>query len=237
VALHPLDGVEARPQRRFLDMPALFLVLGLAAVVAIAAASGHAKKAGPATQKASPPTGTVELDHGMPDAVVRQVLSALSHDTSGAHLEELAHQLEARYPLSARELRAKAATIHAATTAQTMSTVGHAAAPELPAASHSTTPMLASRSTDNHELQAANVLQAAMRALVEEPDPVVLDGFAESIRTLYPTAATLLLARAHALRTASAPAHAALSTAATDPNGELAPHENAPAHAAMEKHS
>jgi hypothetical protein len=220
-------------------MPALFLVLGLAAVVAIAAASGHSKKAAPAAQRASPPIGTVELDHGMPDAVVRQVLSALAHNTSGASLEELAHQLESKYPLSARELRAKAATLHAPPAVQAPATASHTSAPDPTAASHAVTPNLAhAPEADAHELQAASVLQAAMRALVEEPDPVVLDGFAESIRTLYPTAATLLLARAHALRTATTSAHAKPATAAavfgvttmpaaTHPSAAPASHENA----------
>jgi hypothetical protein len=43
-----------------------------------------------------------------------------------------------------------------------------------------------------------------MRALVEETDPVVLDGFAESIRAPYPTAADILASRAHALRASAA---------------------------------
>jgi len=42
-----------------------------------------------------------------------------------------------------------------------------------------------------------------MRALVEETDPVVLDGFAESIRMPYPAAAEILAGRAQALRDSS----------------------------------
>ena len=230
-------------------MPALFLVLGLAAVVAIAAASGHSKKAAAPPPRASPPVGTVVLDRGMPEAVVQQVLSALAHETSSVPLERLAHQLESKYPLSARELRAKAATLHAPEPAQAAPAETRTPAPERAAAPHAATPELAHPpAADTHELQAANVLQAAMRALVEEPDPVVLDGFAESIRTLYPTAATLLLARAHALRTSAAAAHAqtptatappgaATTAAATHPSGVPAPHENAAPPAAMESHS
>jgi hypothetical protein len=43
-----------------------------------------------------------------------------------------------------------------------------------------------------------------MRALVEETDPVVLEGFAESIRALYPTAADILARCAHTLRSPAA---------------------------------
>jgi len=193
------------------NMPALMLLIGLAAVVAIAAVSGHHKKAAPAAPGTPAAAVTVELDRAMPQAVVEQVLSALAHDTSSAHLEELAQRLEPKYPLSAGQLRGKAARLKAA-----------GAPPPLLAASPQAeqpgaVPAATQPSVDASDLQAATVLQAAMRAMVEESDPVVLEGFAESIRTLYPTAATLLLARAHAVRMAAAP------PAAAPPAGTAAP--------------
>jgi hypothetical protein len=225
-------------------MPALFLLLGLAAVVAIAARSGHSKKSTPSAAISSPPAGTVELDRGMPELIVRQVLSALAGDTNRTHLEEIAHHLEPRYPLAAGELRAKAALLRTATAAEV--TPAHFATPPVAAAPTMETPAPAHSATV-HELQAANVLQAAMRALVEESDPVVLEGFAESIRTLYPTAATLLLARAHALRVATAPAaHASLQAAgppkpavatATHTDESAAPSAGASPPSPMESHA
>jgi nucleoid-associated protein YgaU len=50
---------------------------------------------------------------------------------------------------------------------------------------------------------AALILQAAMKAYAEESDPVSLEGFAESIRAKYPTAAILLVGRAHEFRAAA----------------------------------
>jgi hypothetical protein len=43
-----------------------------------------------------------------------------------------------------------------------------------------------------------------MRALVEETDPVVLEGFADSIQGPYPAAAEILATRAQTLRTSPA---------------------------------
>jgi hypothetical protein len=256
-------------------MPVLFVLIGLAAVVAIAA-SGHSKKPSPPLRTAAPSApaadGAVELDRAMPDVIVGQVLSALAHERSAAHLEALAHGLEAHYPLSASVLRARAATLHphdlterrteSHSPAPAPASLAHAeppapqvpvaSAPEppmpppaaasppeetrlevpLPPAQPSPAPVAPSHTPAGaHELEAATVLQAAMRALVEELDPVVLEGFAESIRSPYGTAAALLLARAHALRMAAqhpirgiappsratppaAPAHAAASAPA-----------------------
>lgn len=229
-------------------MPALLLLLGLAAVVAIAAATGHPKKALPAAQGSPPQAGTVELDRGMPQSVVQQVLFALTHDASSTHLEELAHGLEAKYPLSAGELRAKAALLHAAGTVQTLPAVAHAPAPLLSAAPHALAPTPAHSPADGHELQAATVLQAAMRALVEESDPVVLEGFADSIRTLYPTAATLLLDRAHSLRApagqtisptgpVSTPAVVTATPGTSDASAAAAPRPNAMPPPSTESHA
>ena len=271
-------------------MPALLVLIGLAAAV-VFAASGHSKKPPPhgSTDDAPLPEGAVELDRAMPSAVVDQVLAALAHDKSAAHLETLAHNLSAHYPLSATALRERAATLHgpspteprqeshvpaplpspsppvhaeppvahapvasapmvapepplpapAPTLTQTEATLAETAPPSPAPVAHAQPP------TAILELQAATVLQAAMRALVEEADPVVLEGFAESIRTPYPTAATLLLARAHAMRGAVPhPAHDQPGTsggAAAAPPAAAAIHASAtaqgPAPSPMESHA
>jgi hypothetical protein len=183
---------------------------------------------------------TVELDPGMPPDVVHQVLTALAHESNLARLEGLAHELEGRYPLSAVALRARAAA---------MRDVGAPGAPaELPPhvqalGMPSAVPPAHPGTSDPHppapthiahvppppqkELHAAAILQAAMRALVEEPDPVVLDGFAESIQQPYPVAASLLAQRAHALRAAAhAPPPAAPAAPGTSPTPPQPPQEN-----------
>jgi hypothetical protein len=182
-------------------MPALFIVLGIAVVVFIAAA-GHHKH--PAHREAPAPAGlVVELDRGMPPSVVAQVLTALGGESEPARLDDLGSSIGAYYPLAASELHAKAMTLRG----------GSAAAPiALPATTPPALPAHAEAleqqpvpvdASPSRQLDAAAVLQAAMRALVEETDAVVLDGFAESIRAPYPTAAEILSARAQALRASS----------------------------------
>jgi hypothetical protein len=226
-------------------MPVLLLAFGLA--VAIALAAGHHRKPPP---KLPPPqpvvdeAGTVELDHGMPPDVVHQVLTALAHEKTPVRLESLAHELEGRYPLSAVALRTRAAALqnHGATVPGTPAEHGappppHVQAPEAPSTVHPPpsaanaphppappTHAAPAHSAPHQELHAAAILQAAMRALVEEPDPVVLDGFAESIQEPYPVAASLLAQRAHALRAAAhAPPPAAAPVAPGTPGAPPQP--------------
>jgi hypothetical protein len=199
-------------------MPALLIVLGIAAVVFIAAAGHHT----PPEHRAV----VVELDRGMPPSVVRQVLSALGHESDPARLEALGAELQMHFPLSARELHTRAHTLRGAPSLPEASGPSLASLPApatLPKASPSAAPLpvaeslpeaSASEEAQAHEpppgarkppdLDAAIVLQAAMRALVEETDPVVLDGFAASIRASYPTAAEILSDRALVLRTSAA---------------------------------
>jgi hypothetical protein len=181
-------------------MPALFIVLGIAVVVFIAAA-GHHKH--PAHREAPAPAGlVVELDRGMPPSVVARVLTALGGESEPARLDELGSSLGTYYPLAASELHAKAMTLRGSGAAAAPVALPAATPPALPARAEvppqqSTPPA--------RQLDAAAVLQAAMRALVEETDPVVLDGFAESIRAPYPDAAEILSSRAQALRASAGP--------------------------------
>jgi hypothetical protein len=184
----------------------------------------------------APPAGpVVELDRGMPPSVVGQVLSALGQESDPARLDALGGSLEAHYPLSASELRAKAAMLRASSTGGAGG-AGPAALPvavapaALPAAqeparalgSEQAAPAVA-RTPAARDLDVATVLQAAMRALVEETDPVVLDGFAESIRAPYPAAAEILASRAHALRASAAlPPVAGLPPATVEPTTSAA---------------
>src|SRR5580658_4453928 len=179
-------------------MPALFIVLGIAVVVFIAAA-GHHKH--PAHREAPAPAGlVVELDRGMPPSVVAQVLTALGGESEPARLDDLGSSIGAYYPLAASELHAKAMTLRGHGAAAVPIALPTTTPPALPA--HAETPEKAAPAdvAPARQLDAAAVLQAAMRALVEETDPVVLDGFAESIRAPYPAAAEILSARAQTLR-------------------------------------
>ena len=188
-------------------MPALFIVLGIAVVVFIAAAGHHKHPA----HRESPRRRAlvVELDRGMPPSVVDKVLTALGEESDPARLDALGGSLEMHYPLSASELRAKAAMLRTSGSGPAPLLVAAAAPASLPAAHEpaqapAAEPAWPARAATAHELDVATVLQAAMRALVEETDPVVLDGFAESIRAPYPTAAEILASRAHALRASTA---------------------------------
>ena len=188
-------------------MPALFIVLGIAVVVFIAAA-GHHKHA-PHRESPARAGVVVELDRGMPPSVVDKVLTALCEESDPARLDALGGSLEAHYPLSASELRAKAAMLRASGSGPAPLLVAAAAPASLtaahePAQAPAAEPAWPARAATAHDLDVATVLQAAMRALVEETDPVVLDGFAESIRAPYPTAADILASRAHALRASTA---------------------------------
>lgn len=203
-------------------MPVLLFAFGLALVIAIAA--GHHRKPAPkstqTTAKAkdpgAPPESTVELDHGLPEGLLHQVLEALASETSPAHLEHLATELHTRYPLTALALQARADVLRArGVTESAVALPAEAprrdALPEHPAPgpAHPVPQAPPQAPHPSRELHAASILQAAMRALVEETDPVVLDGFAESIHEPYPLAAALLAQRAHALRTAARAAPAA----------------------------
>jgi hypothetical protein len=188
-------------------MPALFIVLGFAVVVFIAAA-GHKKH--PALHRESVANGVVvEIDRGMPPSVVARVLKALGEENDPAKLDELGTSLGAHYPLAASELHAKAMMLRAsaAHSAPVATAAAHAPAlpPAHPAPAEPPPQQSAADAAPVRQLDAAAVLQAAMRALVEETDPVVLDGFAESIRAPYPAAAEILAARARTLHAGAAP--------------------------------
>jgi hypothetical protein len=175
---------------------------------------------------------------------VHQVLNALANEVVPSRLEALAAGLPGRFPLTIHALRAKADVLrsqgeggggarapHPLPAAQVPGAPPEGAPEGLPtpplAPAHPQMPLLPPHPSPDRELHAAAILQAAMRALVEEPDPVVLDGFATSIQEPYPMAASLLEQRAHALRAAAhaplpvAPAAAtpSPSPAAGGPNG------------------
>ncbi len=168
--------------------------------------------------------GTVELDHAMPPETVQQVLTALAQEVDPSRLDALARSLEPHYPLSAFALKARAeALVRAAFPAppatvalpqgpaqppHAMSQAPHAPvatplAPAPAAPQAGSTLSAPGPHSSPQELHAAAVLQAAMRALAEETDPVALDGFAQSIQEPYPMAAALLAERAKALREAA----------------------------------
>jgi hypothetical protein len=211
-------------------MPALFIVLGFAVVVFIAAA-GHKKH--PALHRESVANGVVvEIDRGMPPSVLARVLKALGEESDPARLDELGTSLAAHYPLAASELHAKAMMLRAraAHSAPVATAAAHAPAlpPAHPAPAEPPPPpqQSAADGAPVRQLDAAAVLQAAMRALVEETDPVVLDGFAESIRAPYPAAAEILAARARTLHAEAAP-HEVSGKASSGPT----PATPAPPHA------
>jgi hypothetical protein len=185
-------------------MPALFIVLGIAVVVFIAAA-GHQKH--PARRELPASGLVVELDRGMPPSVVAQVLTSLGEESDPGRLDDLGSSLAAHYPLAASELHAKAMALRGPAVAAAPPALPATALPAvdaLPAPAPSAPPVQAGSvegaPTPAPQLDAAAVLQAAMRALVEETDPVVLDGFAASIRGPYPAAAGILSTRAQTLR-------------------------------------
>jgi hypothetical protein len=197
-------------------MPAVFIVLGIAVVVFIAAA-GHHK---PPTHRDAPAGLVVELDRGMPPSVVGQVLTALGEESDPGRLDALGTSLGAYYPLAASELHAKAILLRAGAPAPAPAAAPTATPAALPAAlpAHDPAPAPAPATASpppGPQLDAAAVLQAAMRALVEETDPVVLEGFAESIRPSYPAAADILTARAQTLRASPASVDATRSAGAS----------------------
>jgi len=233
-------------------MPALILVLGLAMAIAIAA--GRSRKPAPQLPPATEaPAHTVELDHGMTEELVRRVLGALVGESDPKRLETLADALQQRYPLSALALRARADVLRAAPQlppnhpeahVEGHAGRGHAEAgpPGHPApATHpaSPPPVAAAPQPSPKDMHASSVLQAAMRALVEETDPVVLDGFAESIREPYPIAASLLVQRAEAIRAAAhaAPLPPQAPAPAAPPNSPTGTAEPVAQPAPMESHS
>lgn len=206
-------------------MPLLLIlgpIFGLAALAAIVASShkGAATAHAPTAQPQE--TQQFELDHGMPEVLVHQVLTALVHGQDPAQLEALARELGAKYPIAASELHSKATSLGGAP-----ATAPH---PHAPAPAH--TP---AHAPEHHEGtaaaaaspdlgEAAVILQAAMRAYAHETDPVSLEGFAESIRAKYPTATVLLLGRAQEIRAAAQATHTAPVVATGAPvDGPIAP--------------
>ena len=165
-------------------MPFLLVLGPIFGVAVLVACVAHAHKT-TSTATAQAPR-QFELDHDMPDDVVQRVLGALMHEDDPSKIEALANEISTKYPIATHELRSKAESLHAKTKAPL------SPSPAAPVASQS------KGEADTGE--AAMILQAAMRALTNETDPVELEGFAESIRTKYPTAAVLLTGRARELR-------------------------------------
>jgi nucleoid-associated protein YgaU len=194
-------------------MPFLLIFGPIFGVCAFAVFVAHGHKtlalAAAAKNAGAPATQHFELDHGMPDVIAHRVLEALVHDPEPAHLQALAHELGTRYPLAASELYAKAAALGGSKGAGAEShpspspSASHP--PPLPAGetTEAAHPGAAAGTPDLGD--AALILQAAMKAYAEETDPVSLEGFAESIRAKYPTAAILLVGRAHDFRAAAQP--------------------------------
>jgi hypothetical protein len=186
----------------------LFLVLGpLFGFAALAAAFAHGHKSpAPAVAARSAPAALplgpehIELDRGMPAALVHPVLEALVQGGDPAALDALARQLGASYPLAAGELLARGAALRALPFPPDPSREASGSS-----ASGGVQSAAAAPASSPDMGEAALILQAAMRALAQETDPVELEGFAESIRAKYPTAAVLLLGRARDLSAASAP--------------------------------
>jgi hypothetical protein len=178
-------------------MPVLFILGPIFGIAALAIIVAHAHKGSPKphAQTTSPPDGQhFELDQGMPEDLVRRVLTALVHEEEAAQLDALARDLGAKYPIAASELHAKATALRVAATEASPPP----AAVATPHAAASSAASVATPDTGD----AALILQAAMRAYAQETDPVSLEGFAESIRAKYPTATVLLLGRAREIRAA-----------------------------------
>lgn len=195
-------------------MPALFLIPVLGVAFAMLFATRVPSK--PASSANASPM-QFELDHGMPESLVHQVLAALVHGRDPAQLEALARECESKFPLSSGQLRKRAAELRAtATTSPPSQAQAPAAAPNnakphdpMPTTTPtmpppSTAPATPSIAPPAPQGDGARVVAAAMRALVDEQDPVVLEGFADSIRAQYPEAAAMLAQRAAALRSARA---------------------------------
>jgi hypothetical protein len=193
-------------------MPVLFILGPIFGIAAIAIIVAHAHKGSSSARPQSSPTPNgqhFELDQGMPENLVHQVLTALVHEEEAAQLDALAQQIGAKYPIAASELHAKATALRVA------ANEGGSPPPAAVAArAHANTSSAATTSSPDTG-DAALILQAAMRAYAQETDPVSLEGFAESIRAKYPTATVLLLGRAREIR-------AQTGTAATAPSPDPA---------------
>ena len=183
-------------------MPALLIppIFGIAAIALIVA---HAAHRAPARAERAPQdhpgSRQVELDRGMPEALVHQVLTALVEETVPAHLDALATELAGKYPIAAGELRARGAELRAASAPP--APLAEKPAPAAPTAPRAAAPRAPGVSSPDLS-EAALVLQAAMKAYAEETDPVALEGFANSIREKFPTGAILLFGRARELQAA-----------------------------------
>jgi hypothetical protein len=194
-------------------MPVLFILGPIFGIAAIAIIVAHAHKGSSPARPLSTPTPNgqhFELDQGMPENLVHQVLTALVHEEEAAQLDALAQQIGAKYPIAASELHAKATALRVA------ANEGGSPPPAgVAARAHPDTSSAATASSPDTG-DAALILQAAMRAYAQETDPVSLEGFAESIRAKYPTATVLLLGRAREIRAAQT------GTAATAPSPDPA---------------
>jgi nucleoid-associated protein YgaU len=191
-------------------MPFLLIFGPIFGVCAFAAFVAHGHKtlalASAAKSAAPPVTQHFELDRGMPEALAHQVLEALVLGQEPAQLQALAHELGTKYPIAASELSAKAATLGGSEVAAAAPSPSHAHSPSPPHAPSAVADAAAAApgaATGPDLGNAALILQAAMKAYAEETDPVPLEGFAEGIRAKYPTAAILLIGRAHELRAAA----------------------------------
>ncbi len=190
-------------------MPVVLIALpiGLVALIALVA---HGHKAPKHAAVASGPR--YELDRGMPEALVHQVLTALVHEQDAAKLEALARELGANYPLSAGELHARATALKDAQGSE----------PTASGAEGGPAPHAGAAEPGPDMSEAAKVLQAAMRAQAQETGPVTLDGFAKAIRGQYPMAALILTERAKEIRDALAAANASAPQSPTPANASAA---------------
>ena len=140
----------------------------------------------------------------MPEALAHQVLEALVLGQEPAQLQALAHELGTKFPIAASELSAKAATLGGSGVAAAAPSPSHSPSPPHAPSVVADAAAAAHGAATGPDLgDAALILQAAMKAYAEETDPVPLEGFAESIRAKYPTAAILLVGRAHEFRAAA----------------------------------
>ena len=153
------------------------LVLTILGGGAALAASSNKKRAvrGPGGAQ------SYELDSDLPASTEAQVLGALGHESDPHALEQLATQMDARgYHLSADALRARAKQIAEDGTATPAPTDGSALDAGIDPATRG----------------------AVLLAVASETDPEKLTAFAESLRTRFPIAASLLYAKAATMRAA-----------------------------------
>jgi nucleoid-associated protein YgaU len=156
-------------------MPFLLFLLSVATLVAVSSKS-NAKGPNGRTQ-------TFTLDAGMPDALRNQVLAALVSGADPATLDAFALAIQAKYPLSAGLLHAKATTLRG----------GLSASPSLPM------PMPDPGGPPLDASMPPSMAAFIHAELANETDPAKLLALASTIAAQYPAAADLLTQRAAVL--------------------------------------